>query len=174
MIEGLEIIDLGGQAPVQAEGRITDRPFYFRARHSSWSLSVAATPEGDPIEACFGREPGWFYEAEWSCAQLPPEREDIAWEGEDAAGWYPYDACDHIHCAGFMPNVVARDLLTDAATRLLAGEAGDAWTEPAVVTAIVALEAGLADGSLKIVERPMGWYNMAEFVPTGVAPSETP
>jgi hypothetical protein len=35
-------------APVQAEGTICGKPFYFRARHSSWSFAVAKKPNLDP------------------------------------------------------------------------------------------------------------------------------
>jgi hypothetical protein len=53
-------------APVQAEGTIAGRPFYFRARHDEWTLSVADRPDIDPIEidsaaAAEGR--GWFRSA---------------------------------------------------------------------------------------------------------------
>ena len=40
----------GGQCPVQAEGKINGLPFYFRSRGVSWSLSIATTPDGDPLE----------------------------------------------------------------------------------------------------------------------------
>ena len=39
-----------GQCPVQAEGKINGLPFYFRSRGASWSLSIAATPDGDPLD----------------------------------------------------------------------------------------------------------------------------
>ena len=35
-------------APVQAEGTVCGRPFYFRARHSSWSFAAARIPNLDP------------------------------------------------------------------------------------------------------------------------------
>jgi hypothetical protein len=44
---------------VQAEGKINGLPFYFRSRGMSWSLSIAATPDGDPLddeEVCFHAE----------------------------------------------------------------------------------------------------------------------
>lgn len=50
----------GGLCPVQAEGKINGLPFYFRSRGGSWSLSIAATPDGDPLEdddTYFHREP---------------------------------------------------------------------------------------------------------------------
>ena len=34
-------------APVQAEGTVYGRPFYFRARHSSWSFVAARNPNLD-------------------------------------------------------------------------------------------------------------------------------
>lgn len=36
----IEIEILGGFCPVQAEGRIDGQPFYFRARHSHWSIEI--------------------------------------------------------------------------------------------------------------------------------------
>lgn len=35
-------------APVQAEGTVCGKPFYFRARHSSWSFVAARGPKLDP------------------------------------------------------------------------------------------------------------------------------
>lgn len=68
---GIEIDKLGGMCPVQAEGRMDGRPFYFRARWDSWSVGVA--PVGgsfdDAVEAqmlvdpsCMG---GWAYEEDY-------------------------------------------------------------------------------------------------------------
>ena len=39
-----------GLCPVQAEGKINGLPFYFRSRGNNWSLSIAATPDGDPLD----------------------------------------------------------------------------------------------------------------------------
>jgi len=39
----LVIDTLGGLCPVQAEGRINDKQFYFRARGDAWSLGIADT-----------------------------------------------------------------------------------------------------------------------------------
>lgn len=39
-----------GKFPVQAEGKIDGFPFYFRSRGGHWSLSIANTPDGDPLE----------------------------------------------------------------------------------------------------------------------------
>ncbi len=50
-------------APVQAEGTIAGRPFYFRARHDGWTFAVADQPEVDPVEidsASAARGRGWF------------------------------------------------------------------------------------------------------------------
>jgi hypothetical protein len=35
-------------APVQAEGVVAGRPFYFRARGEKWEFTVAERPENDP------------------------------------------------------------------------------------------------------------------------------
>lgn len=44
---GYTVESIGGMCPTQAEGRYTDsdRPYYFRARHGRWTLTVG--------------EPGW-------------------------------------------------------------------------------------------------------------------
>ena len=52
--EGLEVGYLGGNCPVQGEGTIGGKPFYFRARGSSWSLGIG----GDPVSC-----PEWYHEA---------------------------------------------------------------------------------------------------------------
>lgn len=44
---------LGGCCPVQAEGTIDGKPFYFRARGSSWSMSIG----GSDVVG----NPEWFY-----------------------------------------------------------------------------------------------------------------
>lgn len=49
----VNIVELGGNCPVQAEGTIAGKPFYFRARGSSWRLSVG---DGDPM-----RNPEWTH-----------------------------------------------------------------------------------------------------------------
>ena len=49
------IENAGGNCPVQIEGTINGRNFYFRARWSSWSLSVA-DDNGDVFS-----DSAWFY-----------------------------------------------------------------------------------------------------------------
>jgi hypothetical protein len=41
---------LYGQAPVQAEGTVIGKRFYFRARWDSWSFSVADSEDIDPVD----------------------------------------------------------------------------------------------------------------------------
>lgn len=36
-----------GKCPVQSEGKINGKPFYFRARGGYWALRIAARPDGD-------------------------------------------------------------------------------------------------------------------------------
>jgi hypothetical protein len=42
----LHIDWIGGACPVQAEGTVDDRQFYFRARHSEWRLDIATDASG--------------------------------------------------------------------------------------------------------------------------------
>ncbi len=66
------IATIGGNCPVQAEGTVNGRPFYFRARGDSWSLSIG----GDPV-----RDPEWEHEewyGVWPAAGWMPEEEALA------------------------------------------------------------------------------------------------
>jgi hypothetical protein len=60
-----EITSIGGNCPVQAEGMIDGMPFYFRARGEGWSFSVAATPDGDPVDVSIGASEGFYYEEDY-------------------------------------------------------------------------------------------------------------
>ena len=46
--------------PVQIEGTVNGLPFYFRARHDHWRMTIA---EGDAVEASLGWQPA-LYERE--------------------------------------------------------------------------------------------------------------
>lgn len=85
------IIDwMGGNCPVQAEGTINGKPFYFRARGEIWSLGIGGAdpcgkPEWEHLE-WFGEWPdaGWMTTEEATdflkpsrrryAAKLPPGR----------------------------------------------------------------------------------------------------
>lgn len=67
----IDIRQMGGQCPVQAEGTVDGHPFYFRARGEAWSLSIAG-PSGD----VFGDD-AWYYDEDYP-------------GGEYAAGWMTY------------------------------------------------------------------------------------
>jgi hypothetical protein len=67
----IDIDTIGGNCPVQAEGTINGKPFYFRARGTHWSLRVGgADVVGDPAweyEEPYGEGPydaGWMSEQE--------------------------------------------------------------------------------------------------------------
>jgi hypothetical protein len=61
---------IGGNCPVQAEGRINGHKFYFRARGEHWSIGVGGDPIMNPAwsyEEPYGDEPfaaGWMTEDE--------------------------------------------------------------------------------------------------------------
>jgi hypothetical protein len=67
----IKIDTIGGNCPVQAEGTINGKPFYFRARGQHWSLSIGGAdlignPEFSYAEKC-GDGPftaGWITEDE--------------------------------------------------------------------------------------------------------------
>ena len=63
----IRIDSFGGNCPVQAEGAIDGKPFYFRARGSHWRVGIG----GDPIA-----EPEWGYGEEYG-------------NGPYDAGWMP-------------------------------------------------------------------------------------
>lgn len=52
----LHIEWLGGNCPVQSEGTVDGKPFYFRARGEHWSMGIGGEPVG---------EPEWYREREW-------------------------------------------------------------------------------------------------------------
>lgn len=75
------VIDwIGGNCPVQAEGAVCGKPFYFRARGKHWSMGIG----GDPVSY-----PEWERVQEWGDSQF-------------AAGWMPEDEARRLieRCAG--------------------------------------------------------------------------
>jgi hypothetical protein len=69
--------EIGGNCPVQAEGTIDGRRFYFRARWNGWRVAIHPTATGDYLS--------WPDDGtEWDFSE--------AWgEGEYDAGWMPED-----------------------------------------------------------------------------------
>jgi hypothetical protein len=68
---------LYGACPVQGEGVVDGRPWYFRARHDEWSFSVAAASDGDPVGIRWGDGEGFVVEGEHENASWMPYAE--AW-----------------------------------------------------------------------------------------------
>ena len=83
MSENAVVFDyLGGQAPVQAEGTVGGRPFYFRSRYEHWTFSISERDEVSPVEidsAASGAEHGFFREGRYGTgpfeASYMPEEE---------------------------------------------------------------------------------------------------
>lgn len=55
--DGLDVDYMGGACPTQSEGRIQGVPFYYRARHGSWSLSIGEDPVGNGEINLMGDDP---------------------------------------------------------------------------------------------------------------------
>lgn len=74
---GATIATLGGNCPVQIEGKIGDKDFYFRARGNHWSVQI-----GD--EKDFFTPQIWYYEEEYG-------------QGPFEAGWMEeYEALEFL------------------------------------------------------------------------------
>lgn len=67
----VEITQIGGNCPVQAEGTINGHLFYFRARHAHWSIGVGGD---DPCG-----EPEWYYTEPYGTTH------EAGWMEEDEA-----------------------------------------------------------------------------------------
>lgn len=80
--QAIEIDALGGNCPVQAQGKIDGEPFYFRARGQAWSLSIGSNDRMRGSMGVHGRDvignPKWYHREEWG-------------EDEFSAGWMPYE-----------------------------------------------------------------------------------
>ena len=74
---GIDIEWLGGNCPVQAEGTIDGRRFYFRARHEHWSIEIAATATTEYVKWPED-ETTFEYEEEW-------DGPNAGWMSEDTA-----------------------------------------------------------------------------------------
>ncbi|AQQ02408.1 hypothetical protein B0E33_01385 [Roseibium algicola] len=79
------VIDyLGGNCPVQAEGKIDGEPFYFRARGNSWSLSIGSEENDNSSVGIYGKDvvgnPSWYYEEEYGTGPY-----DAGWMNMDVA-----------------------------------------------------------------------------------------
>ncbi len=68
MSDALVVHWLGGQAPVQAEGTVAGRPFYFRSRYEHWTFSLSEDDEVSPVEIdseAAGAAHGFFREGRY-------------------------------------------------------------------------------------------------------------
>lgn len=69
--QSIVIEHLGGNCPVQAEGIIDGKAFYFRSRGAQWSMSIGGA---DVVGA-----PEWYHEEPYG------EWPDAGWIGTDEA-----------------------------------------------------------------------------------------
>lgn len=81
---------IGGACPLQGDGVVDGLPWYFRARGGSWEFAVAATPDGDPVAACFSDAPTGSFRADG----------EAEGDGPYAASWMPHsEAWRHIEAS---------------------------------------------------------------------------
>jgi hypothetical protein len=71
-------------APVQYEGTVNGRPFYFRARWDAWSFSIADTLDEAITASDLWIPPGGFF------------RESTFGTGDYAASYMPHEEAEHI------------------------------------------------------------------------------
>jgi hypothetical protein len=102
------VIDwLGGMCPVQAEGTIEGKPFYFRSRGAHWSLEV-----GEPSTRIFYALTGLIEELEGAPAaddeaEAGAAENEPIWRYEEAYGVWPD--------AGYITDEEARTFITKGA-----------------------------------------------------------
>lgn len=72
-MDGVEITQLAGLCPVEGEGTIDGKPFYFRSRGSKWSIGIGEDP---------------MFATEWSAGG--------AWGVDFEAGYMPADIAQAI------------------------------------------------------------------------------
>jgi hypothetical protein len=92
----LTIETIGGNCPVQAEGTIDGKPFYFRARGRGWSIGIGGNPIGHPRDMREADRPDWYVECFYT-----------SWPN---AGWMTEDEARRLieWCAGeYARNVVS-------------------------------------------------------------------
>jgi hypothetical protein len=85
----VSIETIGGNCPVQADGTIAGKPFYFRARGERWSIGIGGDPIGDPE---------WFYGEPYGTEEY-------------AASWMPVEEAE-----GFIHAAAARYLREQSRT----------------------------------------------------------
>lgn len=71
--DALTVDWLGGQAPVQAEGTVAGRPFYFRSRYAHWTFSLSEDDEVHPVAidaAVAGAAHGFFREGAYGTGRF--------------------------------------------------------------------------------------------------------
>lgn len=76
-----------GKRPVQAEGTIAGRKFYFRSRGKSWCLSIAE-PGGDPLKYS-----GWYHREQYPGVDYEEPTEMYGHIFYFSAGWAKPEEC---------------------------------------------------------------------------------
>jgi hypothetical protein len=88
---------IGGYCPVQAEGTIGDKKFYFRAKGEHWSFAIDEIGD-DPVGVdAFADHPGFRLRERWVDESFPEEKQKFS--------------------AGYMPEEVAKKIIEECARK---------------------------------------------------------
>ena len=81
----LEFNGIGGNCPVQSEGKWYGRPYYFRARGDRMQMHIAVNSDTEALD-----DDAWYYEEDFG-------------DGPYDAGW-----AEHHECLAFMARAFAK------------------------------------------------------------------
>ena len=121
----IQIDFVGGNCPVQAEGTIAGKPFYFRARGSRWTMGIGDDPVSIPHRVEIGPDgkpvrvaDEWFADCTWG--KWP----DAGWMPEDEARrLIAWCAAEYIaNASRIAPEAPSAPVLDPAAVSDLANE----------------------------------------------------
>lgn len=98
MTMNIEYDWIGGNCPLQAEGKISGKPFYFRARGIRWQFAIDEIANDAVDVIAFECRPGFRLSGEWIDKDFPG---------------------DIKYSAGYMPEAIAKQIIENCAKQYL-------------------------------------------------------
>ena len=89
--------ELADEGPVQGKGVADGLPWYFRARHDTWSFSLAEAADADAVDV-------GATVAGWGTTHVWGHRSDAS-SMPDETAWELIERCIHDHRAGTLPRI---------------------------------------------------------------------